>query len=45
MVDDIIVYYKDYYDLGEMVYEYIFLLGYFVKKIKIRLVKWKRCLL
>ena len=39
VVDDIIVYHKDYYDLGEMVYEHIPLLGYFVKKIKTRLAK------
>jgi len=37
--DDIIVYHKDYYDLGEMVYEHIPLLGFFVKKIKKRLAK------
>lgn len=37
--DDIIVYHKDYYDLGEMVYEHIPLLGFFVKKIKKGLAK------
>ncbi|CAD5266544.1 conserved hypothetical protein [Alteromonas sp. 38] len=37
--DDKIVYHKDYYDLGEMVYEHIPLLGFFVKKIKKRLAK------
>ncbi|MDO6566154.1 nuclear transport factor 2 family protein [Alteromonas sp. 1_MG-2023] len=37
--DDMIVYHKDYYDLGEMVYEHIPLLGFFVKKIKKRLAK------
>lgn len=37
--DDMIAYHKDYYDLGEMVYEHIPLLGYFVKKIKTRLAK------
>ena len=37
--NDKIVYHKDYYDLGEMVYEHIPLLGFFVKKIKKRLAK------
>jgi hypothetical protein len=37
--DDIIVYHKDYYDLGEMVYEHVPLLGFVIKKIKGRLAK------
>jgi hypothetical protein len=35
--DDIIVYHKDYYDVGEMVYEHVPLLGFVIKKIKSRL--------
>ncbi|WP_338518121.1 nuclear transport factor 2 family protein [Alteromonas gracilis] len=35
--DDIIVYHKDYYDVGEMVYEHVPLLGFVIKKIKGRL--------
>lgn len=35
--NDMIVYHKDYYDLGEMVYEHIPLLGFVIKKIKRRL--------
>jgi hypothetical protein len=35
--DDIIVYHKDYYDLGEMVYEHVPLLGFVIKKIKRKL--------
>lgn len=35
--DDRIVYHKDYYDLGEMVYENIPLLGFIIRKIKKRL--------
>lgn len=32
--NDIITYHKDYYDLGEMVYEHIPVLGFIIKKIK-----------
>jgi hypothetical protein len=32
--NDIITYHKDYYDLGEMVYEHIPVLGFVIKKIK-----------
>ncbi|GFD90165.1 transcriptional regulator [Tenacibaculum sp. KUL152] len=35
--DDIIVYHKDYYDVGEMVYEHVPVLGFVIKKIKGRL--------
>jgi len=35
--DDMIVYHKDYYDLGEMVYEHIPILSFFVKAVKKRL--------
>lgn len=35
--EDIIVYHKDYYDLGEMVYEHIPILGFLIKKIKRKL--------
>jgi hypothetical protein len=30
--DDSIIYHKDYYDLGEMVYEHVPILGFVVKK-------------
>lgn len=36
---DKISYHKDYYDLGEMVYEHIPVLGFIVKKIKAKLAK------
>ena len=39
--DDRIVYHKDYYDLGELVYENVPLLGFVIKKIKERLARWK----
>ncbi len=32
--NDSIIYHKDYYDLGEMVYEHVPILGFVVKKIK-----------
>lgn len=32
--NDIITYHKDYYDLGEMVYEHVPVLGFVIKKIK-----------
>lgn len=35
--NDLIVYHKDYYDVGEMVYEHIPLLGFVIKKIKRKL--------
>ncbi|GGW85696.1 nuclear transport factor 2 family protein [Alteromonas halophila] len=35
--NDRITYHRDYYDLGEMVYEHIPILGWFVKKVKKRL--------
>lgn len=35
--NDFIVYHKDYYDVGEMVYEHIPLLGFVIKKIKRKL--------
>lgn len=35
--DDIIVYHKDYYDLGEMVYEHVPLLGFVIRTIKRKL--------
>lgn len=34
VVDDIVAYHKDYYDLGEMVYEHVPILGFVIKKIK-----------
>lgn len=34
---DLIVYQRDYYDLGEMIYEHIPMLGFVVRKIKQRL--------
>ncbi len=34
VVNDSIVYHKDYYDLGEMVYEHVPILGFVIKKIK-----------
>ena len=37
--DEKIIYHKDYYDLGEMVYEHIPLLGSIIKMIKRRLAK------
>ncbi|MEC7481309.1 MAG: nuclear transport factor 2 family protein [Pseudomonadota bacterium] len=37
--DDSIIYHKDYYDLGEMVYEHVPILGFVVKKIKGKLAK------
>jgi hypothetical protein len=36
---DIIIYHKDYYDLGEMVYEHVPILGFIIKKIKGKLAK------
>ncbi len=39
--DDSIIYHKDYYDLGEMVYEHVPILGFVIKKIKGKLAKWK----
>ena len=35
--DDHIIYHKDYYDLGQMVYEHIPVLGFIIKSIKKRL--------
>jgi len=35
--NDLIVYHKDYYDVGEMVYEHIPLLGFVIKRIKRKL--------
>ncbi|BFT29770.1 nuclear transport factor 2 family protein [Alteromonas sp. D210916BOD_24] len=35
--DNIIVYHKDYYDLGEMVYEHIPVLGFLIRTIKRKL--------
>lgn len=32
--NDSIIYHKDYYDLGEMVYEHVPILGFVIKKIK-----------
>lgn len=37
VVNDRITYHRDYYDLGEMVYEHIPVLGWLIKKIKQRL--------
>lgn len=37
--DDIIIYHKDYYDLGEMVYEHVPILGFIIRKIKGKLAK------
>lgn len=37
--DDLITYHRDYYDLGEMVYEHIPILRFFIKKIKARLAR------
>ena len=37
--DDSIIYHKDYYDLGEMVYEHVPILGFVIKKIKGKLAK------
>ena len=34
VVNDTIIYHKDYYDLGEMVYEHVPILGFVIKKIK-----------
>jgi limonene-1,2-epoxide hydrolase len=34
IVDNKICYHRDYYDLGQMIYEHIPLLGWFTKKIK-----------
>ena len=34
VIDDRIAYHKDYYDLGEMVYEHVPILGFVIKKIK-----------
>lgn len=39
VADDIIIYHKDYYDLGEMVYEHVPILGFIIKKIKGKLAK------
>lgn len=36
---DIITYHKDYYDLGEMVYEHVPILGFIIKMIKGKLAK------
>ena len=36
---DFIIYHKDYYDLGEMVYEHVPILGFIIKKIKGKLAK------
>ncbi len=37
ITDDLIVYHRDYYDLGQMVYEHVPVVGWLVKKIKQRL--------
>lgn len=37
--NDRIIYHKDYYDLGEMVYEHVPILGFIIKKIKGKLAK------
>ncbi|APE06429.1 MAG: nuclear transport factor 2 family protein [Alteromonas sp.] len=37
--NNMIVYHKDYYDLGEMVYEHVPVLGFIIKKIKGRLAR------
>lgn len=37
ITDDKIVYHRDYYDLGQMVYEHVPVVGWLVKKIKRRL--------
>ncbi|TKB02987.1 nuclear transport factor 2 family protein [Alteromonas portus] len=37
--NNFIIYHKDYYDLGEMVYEHVPILGFIIKKIKGKLAK------